>query len=513
MDFSKNIQAMRGLAALMIVVGHCLAISNIQLPFWLGGNLIHYFAYAGVDIFFVISGIVVSGVAKKEADHSTNYSSGVTSFHFITKRIFRIYPIYWIVFFTTCLLAPYTGLALNAATSGNAIQSLFLITNNNSIVPQAWTLVFEMFFYVVLSVIIFIGKNRLYHSIAYWMGLTLIACVVCRIFDIDAFIFTDALIFEFGFGCLVSYLIAKEFRPKPQILLLIGMAFFNFGAYQTSIHGLLSALPRMLSFGVGSAFFLYGLLCLEFNAKKRCAKPAVYLGEISYSIYLWHEIAIGLLLYFSSALGDIRTVHPLLFVAFVLCVVIGVSAISYQFIELPFIRFGHRCLGHVDRQIEANWKLAYLKIGAFAVLICAILIFGMRDLLSHHMARKFFAGANLPSQTGQISGAKRVAVPGKDQIGFVTYGPYIPLPIGRYQVAFTYLSLAPQNTVTGRADIADSATGKLLSEFPLFGTDGHEKEIATAFEITNNDGHRIEFRNFWNGVSELQIISVKLSAN
>ena len=90
LNFSVNIQAMRGIAALMIVLGHCLTFASITLPNWLGGGVIHTFAYAGVDIFFVISGIVVSSAAQKSALRSTQKLPFKEFFYFAIKRSINV---------------------------------------------------------------------------------------------------------------------------------------------------------------------------------------------------------------------------------------------------------------------------------------------------------------------------------------------------------------------------------------------------------------------------------------
>lgn len=342
--FSMNIQAMRGVAALMIALGHFLAFSSLTLPSWLGGGLIHTFAYAGVDIFFVISGVVVTAAAQKCAERSKRFPSSADAFQFIVKRVFRIYPIYWIVFLSVCLFSTSLHLRLADLPSNEIVSSFFLVLKNNPLIPQAWTLVYEGYFYVVLACIIFAFPRIFYQAIVVWMLVTLCISTLFSLNGIQQNVFSDPLVFEFGLGSLVQLLSYKKIRNYPYFTLVVGVVFFVSGAYQTYHVGLLGSIPRLLSFGLGSAFIVYSLVTLELGKKFTFPKFMNFSGNISYSIYLWHELLIGLLLYLSSLFDQIHLKYPLTFIVLMVCVVMVVSSISYKLIERPFTKLGYSFL-------------------------------------------------------------------------------------------------------------------------------------------------------------------------
>ncbi len=337
-----SIQAMRAVAALMIVIGHALAFFALELPSWLGGGLIHTFAYAGVDIFFVISGIVVCAAANRAAQLSKGQSRLLACRGFLLKRVFRIYPVYLFVLALVLIFAAPLKLNFPDLSASKLIGTALLIDKNNPYIPQAWSLVFELYFYLVLASILLLPHRYFYRSLALWLSTTIGAAIVLAHYAISVEVLFDPLIIEFGLGCLIAYLISINAIKMPLFMLSVGAAFFTWGAYQTLHQGLLPPLPRTLSFGVGSAFLLYGLIGLELHKKIRAPKPLTYLGNISYSIYIWHELLISVVLVIFANNTELYRRLPVLSVALFVALVVAVSAISFSLIEKTGQRWGNK---------------------------------------------------------------------------------------------------------------------------------------------------------------------------
>jgi peptidoglycan/LPS O-acetylase OafA/YrhL len=336
-DHFESIQAMRALAALMVVVGHFLGTFKLlHLPAWLGGELIHTFAYAGVDIFFVISGTVVCTAANRTAQLTTGKSKFRAFSTFLFKRIFRIYPVYLFVLAFVLFFAAHLKIAITDHSAWKIISTALLIDKNNPFIPQAWSLSFELYFYLVLAGIILLPPRYFFHNIAVWLVATIGIAIGLSQYTVNIDILFDPLIIEFGFGCLIAYLIKAGTIKAPLFALVIGFGFFGLGAYMTFHQGFLLSLPRSLSFGLGSAFLLYGLIGLEIRKRMRPPSALTYLGNISYSIYLWHELLISLWLVIFGKDSDIYRHFPLLSLGLFLGVVIIISALSYRLIEQPF---------------------------------------------------------------------------------------------------------------------------------------------------------------------------------
>ena len=122
-----------------------------------------------------------------------------------------------------------------------------------------------------------------------------------------------------------------------------------------------------------------------------------------------------------------------------------------------------------------------------------------------------FAAKDLPSHCGQIEGDVRVATQGADAPGYVSYGPYLSLRRGSYQVAIKFSSNASVDEAIGHCDIYDSTTKTQMAVYPLRGTGGTVKELKISFALKNLNRHIFEFRSYWNGVSGIQLYGIELT--
>ncbi|MCA8888613.1 MAG: acyltransferase, partial [Parvularculaceae bacterium] len=166
-----NIQALRGLAALMVLFAHVKEAeidyggAGVLLPHWL------YMGVVGVDLFFLVSGFVMVHVASAAP-------RGVTAARrFAFNRAARIYPLYWAV--TLILLALYAGkyaLFQEATPFPNPVRTFLLLPDDHyPLLPVGWTLVHEMYFYAVFSVFILVQRVKAATFLLIWAGVVLIA--------------------------------------------------------------------------------------------------------------------------------------------------------------------------------------------------------------------------------------------------------------------------------------------------------------------------------------------------
>ena len=254
----RSVQVLRGVAAVGVVLFH---YGSIEI------------GRAGVDLFFVISGFIMANVIP-----------GKTVFEFVRARFFRIFPPY----FAATVLVLVTGQAV--LTPARLFDSALLIPSGDFYLPQAWTLVFEMIFYLGCAAFMLTGKwafallplawifERLAHS-----GYTGIAAT--------------PLFLEFFLGLFVARL------PPRFGWASIALAF----AAVFVLHSV--DIDRLLKFGIPAAFLLHGCICLERHFAG-WAVPAL-IGDASYSIYLTHWTFLALIpgrlwllnAYFATMLG------------------------------------------------------------------------------------------------------------------------------------------------------------------------------------------------------------------
>jgi peptidoglycan/LPS O-acetylase OafA/YrhL len=141
-DFA-GIQMLRAIAALAVVVHHTLQFSRAVAT--LTPDWVMDVGAAGVDVFFVISGFIML---------HTSFRPGrppMPPGRFLLRRVIRIYPLYWLCA-GVMLAVMAAGFLQHNQRSGTEIAfSLALLPSSRLILPVAWTLVFEIYFYLVFA--------------------------------------------------------------------------------------------------------------------------------------------------------------------------------------------------------------------------------------------------------------------------------------------------------------------------------------------------------------------------
>lgn len=156
-----NVQILRALAALLVVVGHSIAyvfaqVAKVDPSFAQDTGPIPW--ASGVDLFFVISGFIIT------------YASGVSFgdhrrvVPFISRRAFRILPLYWLL---ATLWLPVLAASGKAPGLGQLIASYALFPidamGDGRIGPffgLGWTLEYEMFFYLIFALLLSFSRRR-----------------------------------------------------------------------------------------------------------------------------------------------------------------------------------------------------------------------------------------------------------------------------------------------------------------------------------------------------------------
>jgi exopolysaccharide production protein ExoZ len=314
-----SIQYLRALAALAVVVFH--AATRTDLSFTVG--------QAGVDLFFVISGFLMVSITGPTTQPLS----------FMRDRIVRIVPLYWLA--TTLLIvvallgfAPKLSLEIDYI-----VKSYFFVPaympNSSEIWPvlvPGWTLNYEIFFYVLFASIILIFKNK-YRFIALAVILSFFVGIG-MIFQLKSAIFatyTNPILLDFVFGALVAT-ISQRIIKLPQYLghILIAVSF----AMLTTFEAIFPSSSRFLKYGAPAAILLIGVLMLDMQMPTSIALRAFkFLGDASYSIYLWHPLAISLTTKIAKNFALTATFEILLGLVVGTCV----GIMSYLAIEKPMM--------------------------------------------------------------------------------------------------------------------------------------------------------------------------------
>ena len=201
-----TVQALRGIAASLVVFYHgqdYLAIRG-YIPHV---ESIYNFGRSGVDIFFLISGFIMLLIAWD------NFQKPGASIDFLIRRAIRIIPIYWfyslIMVLLLITLSQYfsRGKVFDAT---HAIASFVFIPWRNSIgevnpiLPVGWTLNFEMYFYLIFSILLLFKRDIFIALLAFILLGGVIAGLVFNPTIPVLSYMSSPLLIEFMMGCLIA---------------------------------------------------------------------------------------------------------------------------------------------------------------------------------------------------------------------------------------------------------------------------------------------------------------------
>ncbi len=314
MEIIFSLQLLRFLAALSVVFFH--------MPIFKGSSI-------GVDIFFIISGFIIPFILEKNDNN------------FFIKRIIRILPLYWlltILIFISKILFPniFSYIDVNLI---DLFKSLFFIPIYSEIedriiypiIMVGWTLNYEMFFYFIVTISLFISKkNYIYLVILNIIFLFLLG----NIYQDKNYLFlyiSNSIILEFVLG-IILYLIYINFNLFNNVykivitVILIYISFILFSNNEI----------RFLSQGLPSFFIV--LFFLQINKFIKKNNFINSMGLISYALYLIHPYFLSLnekiIIYFEFK----QTLIYLSYIIY-LIIVIGTSFFIYMFFEKNIINY------------------------------------------------------------------------------------------------------------------------------------------------------------------------------
>ncbi len=347
MERLPNVQILRAIAAMMIVVHHC-GIETARLAAKSGGGpLFNEEPWgSGVPIFFAISGFIMVVTSA----HS--FGSPGAAFDFMRRRIIRIVPLYWLV--TTvglgALLAMPSFMKVLPNDYGYIISSYLFwpaIRLTGDVRPLAtpgWTLNLEMFFYVVFAVgLLFprrVGLPFLFAS----LGLLVAARVAGLFSGVVLNFWGDPIVLGFLSGAALGVVYNRGFRLSGRAAAALAIVSFAV-LWQVDVSGPEDSLFARFAFAAPSAFVLAGFaLGPQLDERWRFWWPALIVGDASYSLYLVHEFVLRpIYLVWQKVIPD--AISLWLFIPLGFGVSLFVALTTYYCFEKP-----------VTRWLNAKWR-------------------------------------------------------------------------------------------------------------------------------------------------------------
>ena len=358
MNRIKYLDSLRGLAAFSVVIYHIL---NAHWG-WTFFVKMSHFIFNGSDavsLFFVLSGLVLSFKYL----HGTEGVPNIDYKKYVVARFFRLYPVYLVV-----IGILYVYLHRDSFPSKVFITDIF--KNNHHLVEQvllvrgwletictpAWTLAVEIvvsllvpmfiitlrsnkaLFYGLIPLVIFANKNYLCIFIVQF----LLGIILAENFTKISTTRTGK-IYQYRYLLLFISCILFSWRP-----LLI---FFPLPDYLASISNNILYLDTFLITGIGAFGIIAFIIHSEFVQNILSVKPLLFLGKISYSIYLSHWIFTTIFMDkwepILSRIGEGKMIYCMS-----LIVIIGTllfSTFLYYVVEKPFIQFGKKVAARISK--------------------------------------------------------------------------------------------------------------------------------------------------------------------
>lgn len=276
---------------------------------------------AGVDIFFVISGVVMVWIiAPMERGDLRGFTR---------SRVLRIVPLWWLA-----TLAAYPLLADDAVrTLGNLARALVFLPMSggerfNSIYAAGWTLSYEVAFYILVGMSLLLPASRRLPAVT---AVIVVASLVGLGIDSPglASFFTDSIILEFAAGLAVGWAALevrrRGLRPSPTVLIVVHLAgwlvLFTAGSVARNDMDM-----RILRWGVPAAVIVATAVLFEMSGRRVPRwRVLEHLGDASYATYLSHLFTVRILgeLWARAGLTDSVPAGILYALAVVASVVVG----------------------------------------------------------------------------------------------------------------------------------------------------------------------------------------------
>jgi peptidoglycan/LPS O-acetylase OafA/YrhL len=333
--YRPDIDGLRAVAVLAVLLFHT------KVPGFSGG-------FVGVDVFFVISGFLITSILLKDIADG-NHSIP----RFYERRIRRIFPaLFPVIAFTlvggAILFDPKSYKDFSESVLGTTLfYSNFVFANQlgyfdttalQKPLLHTWSLAVEEQFYIAFPLLLVFINRKLKSRYAPWLSVLALSSLAASIYGVEHHqAKTFYLVHDRAWELLVGSLLALRVLPDSSSCRLrrtlsfsgIGLVLYSIFFYSeaTPFPGYFAAAPV-----IGAAMFIYGGMGEELPAANRLltSKPLVFVGVISYSLYLWHWPFVAFYEYVSY-----RPLRPADSLAIISASFLA-AILSWKYVEQPF---------------------------------------------------------------------------------------------------------------------------------------------------------------------------------
>lgn len=354
-----ELDGLRGIAILLVVSFHYLNNQLIQSENLWGRAIarITSFGWVGVDLFFVLSGFLIGNILIRTRDSERYFST------FYIRRFLRIVPNYYLLLVIFLIIGAIPYFTTNYFLTGNNVipsWSYFAMLHNlfmanlknlgNDALSVTWSIGIEEQFYLIFPFLLFFVKKK-------WMPVVLVLIIIAApLFRIQyehwippyvlLFCRMDAL----AFGMLAAYfyesgqvpILTQKFKRIVIAILIISLLiclilfvkYNDLGIWRNTLLSIIFCISIIFSLAERPSWYRTFLR----NGMLR------WIGTISYSLYLFHYLILGLFYHFAGRKDGIGiyALTDILISAGALFFSLFFAWLVYQKLENPMVKWGKK---------------------------------------------------------------------------------------------------------------------------------------------------------------------------
>lgn len=338
--YYRSLDGLRAIAAIGVIIAHYFTIRKI--PDYPAIASLAALGGTGVSLFFVLSGFVITRILLFSRDGSNYFKS------FYIRRVLRIFPLYIVSLLAYYYVPFLLGIAESVTPFSSQIYYWTYLQNFASTFnwpaegpTHFWSLAVEEHFYLMWPAIIYLSFHRKTNTLALISALLILLPLLLRYFMlsqgflIDVFTFTRLDQLTLG-GILALFeiegFLEKKYNRVYLFTFILGLLLIVFTSILPEFW---MDLLKHNAFGI----CYFGLIALAVTSTKESlltkflSNPIMqYLGKISYGIYVWHLLASQFVNRF------LKTESVIFNFVTLLALTILISAVSFQFLETPFLK-------------------------------------------------------------------------------------------------------------------------------------------------------------------------------
>lgn len=362
-----ELDGVRGLAALMVVVWHFVGVglfaSPDAVPHLIGQIMM--FGRSGVDLFFVLSGFLITGILLDNGGRPAALIS------FYTRRFFRIWPAYLLLIAMVVAVAKLIPAATRAADGGRMFndqipiwsyllfaQTLFMSAKEvwgSGALSVSWSVAIEEHFYLFFPFVLLLTPRRWLLLVVAAIGIASAASRAGLALARPELYYTPYVLTPFRLdglcaGAILAILIRNQsgqallrpyaLRPAAAIVgtLTITAVIWSYGTAQLFVH------QFVWGHALLSVFYavMIALVISEREQWKGLTHPALrHFGDLSYVLYLFHPLALGVVFLFATGTAErLQSWSDVPLLALAAAISYAGCLFIHQMFEQPFRQFG-----------------------------------------------------------------------------------------------------------------------------------------------------------------------------